>query len=89
MSLSSYGISTLECEVTDINKNGIWILVKGKEYFISFKEFPMFKSVPLEKIFNVILLSPDHLYWKELDIDIELDSIEQPEKYPLIFAHIP
>ncbi len=85
MSLSSCGANILECEVTDINKNGIWVFVKGSEYFISFKNFPMFKNIPVGKIFNITFYSPNHLHWKELDIDIELDSIEHPEKYPLIF----
>lgn len=85
MSLTNSGTSTLNCEVTDINKNGIWIFVEGKEYFIPFKEFPMFRAVTVEKIFNITYLPPDHLHWKELDIDLELDSIEHPEKYPLVF----
>lgn len=85
MSLSNCGAGTLECEVTDINKNGIWILIRGEEYFISFKEFPMFKNLPVEKIFHVTFFSPNHIRWEELDIDIELDSLEEPEKYPLVF----
>jgi hypothetical protein len=24
-----------------------------------------------------------HLYWPELDIDLEIDNLENPEKYPL------
>jgi hypothetical protein len=85
MSLTNFGTNTLKCEVTDINKNGIWIFVEGKEYFIPFKEFPMFRAVAVEKIFNVTYLPPDHLHWEKLDIDLDLDSIEHPEKYPLIF----
>jgi hypothetical protein len=26
---------------------------------------------------------PDHLYWPQLDVDLTVDSIEQPERYPL------
>lgn len=72
-------------EIIDINKNGIWIFIEGEEYFIPFKEFPLLKDATVDKIFNVIYSSPNHLYWEELDIDIELDSIEHPENYPLIF----
>jgi hypothetical protein len=27
--------------------------------------------------------SPDHLRWPEFDIDLEVDSIIHPERYPL------
>jgi hypothetical protein len=28
-------------------------------------------------------LSPDQFHWPDLDIDIELDALKTPEKYPL------
>jgi hypothetical protein len=74
-----------KCEVTDINKNGIWIFIEGEEHFIPVKEFSLFKDAAVDKIFKVTCLPPNHLYWEELDVDIELDSIEHPENYPLIF----
>jgi hypothetical protein len=27
--------------------------------------------------------TPCHLYWPDLDVDLSLDSIEHPERYPL------
>ncbi|MBU1422042.1 MAG: DUF2442 domain-containing protein [Bacteroidetes bacterium] len=32
---------------------------------------------------NVQLLHGYHLYWPELDIDLEIDNLENPEKYTL------
>jgi len=29
------------------------------------------------------LLHGYHLYWPELDVDLEIDNLENPEKYPL------
>ncbi|WP_420886735.1 DUF2442 domain-containing protein [Candidatus Kuenenia stuttgartensis] len=26
-----------------------------------------------------------HLHWPDLDIDLEIDSLENPEKYPLVY----
>ena len=43
----------------------------------------MFKNAPIGKIVNVEETSPDHFYWPDLDIDIGLRTIEQPEKFPL------
>jgi hypothetical protein len=28
--------------------------------------------------------SPHHLYWPQLDVDLALDSIEAPDRYPLV-----
>jgi hypothetical protein len=40
--------------------------------------------VPVEHVFNVELLNGHHLHWPELDVDLELDGLNEPEKYPLI-----
>jgi hypothetical protein len=62
---------------------GIWIFVKEKEYFLSFEHFPYLKDQTLSSIQNVHLLHGYHLYWSDLDIDLEIDNLENPEKYPL------
>jgi hypothetical protein len=85
MSLKSFGTNILDCEVTDINKNGIWLLIKDKEYFISFADYPVFKNMPVKDIFNFKYYSPDHLRWENIDVDIELDALENPDDFPLIF----
>ncbi len=79
----SHGISTSPAEILNVSPHGIWMLIKEKEYFLDYDHFPWFSEQPIEKIFNVELLHGHHLYWENLDIDLELDSIEHPEKYPL------
>jgi hypothetical protein len=32
----------------------------------------------------VTLPSPHHLYWPDLDIDLAVDSLDHPERYPLV-----
>jgi hypothetical protein len=86
MNSKHYGTSTSLCEVTDINKNGIWLIISDKEYFISFSDFPMLKGVPVDKIFKVDFYPPAHLRWEDIDIDIELESLDNLEKYPLRFT---
>jgi hypothetical protein len=27
--------------------------------------------------------APGHLYWPDLDVDLSVDSIEHPERYPM------
>jgi hypothetical protein len=52
--------------------------------FVPFKDFPWFQDASVRQIANVQLPSPHHLYWPDLDIDLAVESIEHPEKYPLV-----
>ena len=69
--------------VENITPFGIWLFVKEKEYFLSYKDYPYFKDQTLKSIQNVQLLHGYHLYWPDLDVDLEIDNLENPEKYPL------
>ena len=69
--------------VENITSFGIWLFVKEKEYFLTYKDYPYFKDQTLSSIQNVQLIHGYHLYWPELDVDLEIDNFENPEKYPL------
>ncbi len=69
--------------VENITPLGIWLFVKKKEYFLNYKDYPYFKNETLHSIQNVLLLHDHHLYWPDLDIDLAIDNLENPEKYPL------
>lgn len=84
MKSETLGRSTSKVEVTQISEHGIWLLIQGKEHFLSFENFPWFKNAPISAIQNVELLNEHHLYWAGLDIDLAIESLEQPEKYPLV-----
>jgi hypothetical protein len=58
--------------------------MKSRELFVPFSDFPWFKDAPIGDVVNVELPSPHHLYWPTLDVDLEVDSIEHPERYPLV-----
>jgi len=77
------GTATSQAEVTNISKHGFWVLLDGRELFLPFEEFPWFKQAPVEAILRLERPQPAHLYWPELDIDLSLDSIEHPGRYPL------
>ena len=84
MKSETLGTNTLEVEVTQISSHGIWLLLTHREFFLSFQDFPWFKNSPVSAIHNVNLLSADHLYWPDLDIDLAVESIEHPERFPLV-----
>ncbi|MEJ2704643.1 MAG: DUF2442 domain-containing protein [Sedimentisphaerales bacterium] len=69
--------------VENITPFGIWLFVKGKEYFLNYKDYPYFQEQMLSAIQDVQLLHGYHLYWPRLDVGLEIDNLENPEKYPL------
>jgi hypothetical protein len=71
-------------EVGQISEHGIWLSLRDRELFLSYQDFPWFKDAPVSAVLNVQLSQPHHLYWPALDIDLAVESIEHPEKFPLI-----
>ena len=77
------GIGISQVEVTNISPHGLWLLLHNEELFLPFCEFPWFRDANISKIFNVELPSQNHLYWPDLDIDLSVESIRNPEHFPL------
>jgi hypothetical protein len=71
--------------VENITPFGLWLFTREREYFLSYKDYPFFKDQTLRAIQNVQLLHGYHLYWPDLDVDLEIDNLDNPEKYPLKF----
>ena len=84
MRSAARGKRTSDVEVTNLSKHGFWILVEGRELCVAFGHFPWFREAPVGHILDVELPGPDHLYWPKLDVDLSVESIEQPEAFPLI-----
>jgi hypothetical protein len=74
----------LGAEVLNISPHGFWLMVRGREHFLDFDLFPWFREATVEALCGVELLHEDHLYWPKLDVDLDLDRIEHPQKYPLV-----
>ena len=86
---SNVGANTTEIEVTSISRHGFWLYLGGREFFVSFREFPWFADAAVKHLTNVQWPSPDQLSWPDLDIDISVESLEHPERFPLMFAPNP
>jgi hypothetical protein len=56
----------------------------GRELFLPFAHFPWFQEVAIGQLLKVESPQPHHLYWPELDVDIAVESIEHPDRYPLV-----
>jgi len=77
------GTATSQAEVTNISQHGFWLLLDGRELFLPFEEYPWFKKAPVEAIVRLQRPGRNHLHWPDLDVDLSVDSIEHPERYPL------
>ena len=84
MKSDKLGVPTSQVEVANISRQGFWLFLGGRELFLSFKNLPWFESAPVAKILNVQWPQPDHLYWPDLDVDLSVESIEHPERFPLV-----
>lgn len=68
----------------NISKHGFWLLIQSRELFLPFEDFPWFKDVQVGQLLNVQLPHSHHLYWPDLDVDLVVESIERPERYPFV-----
>jgi hypothetical protein len=83
------GDNTSHVEVSGISAHGVWLLLGNREIFLAFKEFPWFRDAPVSGVLHVERPQPHHLYWPDLDIDLSVDSILNPEHFPLVSRERP
>jgi hypothetical protein len=89
MKFETVGDDISKAEVLNVSQHGFWLFVAGEEYFLGFEDFPWFRSAPVGCLFNVEFSHGHHLYWPELDVDLDLERIENPERFPLVASTKP
>ena len=85
MSLQTLGGNAATVEVTCIDGRGFWLYVRGGEHYLPFDTFSWFANATVRQISNVEFHGTDHFHWPDLDVDLTLDMIDHPEKYPVRF----
>jgi hypothetical protein len=78
------GIDTLDAEVTNISKHGFWVLLGDEELPVPYADFPWFRTATVAQICELVRPTPNHLYWPALDIDLAVESLRNPQGYPLV-----
>jgi hypothetical protein len=86
MKSKASGKLILDAEVTQIDHEGIRLLIAQKEFFLPYEKFPWFRNASVAAIHEVELVSDRHLRWPQLDVDLAIESIEHPERFPLIYS---
>lgn len=84
MKSAAHGRSTSRVEVTNVSSHGFWLLLGDQELFAPFKEFPWFRDASIGEITRVELPSAHHLYWPDLDVDLAVESLTHPDRYPMV-----
>ena len=77
------GRNTYPISVGAITPRGFSLMLGERELFLSFAQFPWFQEFTLRELTRVRRPSPQHLRWPEFDIDLDIDSVEHPKRYPL------
>ena len=78
-----------EVSVLMINAQGIMISVQGCDYFLSYNRIPWMQDAPIRSVLNVQMSGPEAIEWPDLDVDLEIDSLRHPERYPLVIKRNP
>ncbi len=79
--------SPIKSQITSIENDGFWLLTAEGEFFVSFERYPAFEQATVSQIFDFRESFGD-FHWDDLDIDIELEALKHPERYPLVFQDV-
>ncbi len=78
------GTTTSSVRVLTITNKGILLSLSKGDFFLSYDNYPWFYNAKVEDVFDVKMDGNDAIRWDKLDVDLEIDSILEPQKYPLI-----
>ena len=58
--------------------------IRPQDFRSLIKEYaPWFKDASVGKILNVREPTPGHFYWPELGVDLGVETIRHPDRFPL------
>lgn len=86
MSSEAPGKSTCPGEVTSIGRDGFWLISGDREFFVPYENYPIFRRATVEQIYAMQEIAPGQLHWEAIDVDIEVEALDHPERFPLRFA---
>lgn len=72
-----------------INAQGIFLTVLGEDFFISYHRLPWLKDARISDVLNVRMCGRSAIEWEALGIDLEIESLKHPERYPLLMKRNP
>jgi hypothetical protein len=77
-------MNTSTVELSNVSAHGIWLLIDDRELFLPYAEFPWFRDATIAQLSSIERPTSGALRWPDLDVDLAIDSIEHPDRYPLV-----
>ncbi len=81
---SKSNISSTLAGVLMINEHGIMLSVQGQDYFLSYNRVPWMRDATINEVLDVRMSGKNAIEWPKLEVDLEIDSLKHPERYPLL-----
>lgn len=80
------GSNISDVEIVNISEHGFWIFLSKlkSEHFVSFRLFPWFRNATIEHLCDVSMEGRSVIHWNALDVDLDVERIDHPERYPLV-----
>lgn len=72
-----------------IDTQGMMLSVPGQDSFMSYNRVPRLRDARVSSALNVRMAGPNAIEWPELDVDLEIESLKHPERYPLVMKRSP
>ena len=86
---SKNNIASTSASVLMINGDGIMLSVDGHDYFLSYNRIPWMRDASISHVLDVRMSGKNAIEWPALDIDLEIESLKHPERYPLVIKRNP
>ena len=67
-----------------INDRGIMISVQGQDYFLSYNRVQWMRDATINEVLDVRMSGNNAIEWPKLQVDLEVESLRHPERYPLL-----
>ncbi len=86
MKSAERGSATSTAEVVHVSGRGFWIMLDppGRELYLPFEGFPWFREATIRQLSHIEVERQHLSRWPDLDVDLDVDRIEHPERYPLV-----
>ena len=82
--ISRNNTNSISVGVLMINDRGLMLSVQGQDYFLSYNRVPWMRDATINEVLDVRMSGKNAIEWPRLDVDLEVDSLRHPERYPLI-----
>lgn len=86
---SKNNTKSMSVSVLMINAQGIMINVGGQDFFLSYNRIPWMRDAAIKDVLDVQMCGDEAIEWPNLDVDLEIDSLRHPERYPLLIKRTP